>query len=101
MSVEIVWDDFKRESNLEKHGLDFIDAPLVLESPFRLDVEVVRSGEKRTQSIAYVFDVLTVLTVVHTLREDSLRIISFRTASELERSLYHQWLEEDFVGDET
>jgi uncharacterized DUF497 family protein len=32
----------------------------------------------RTQSFAYVFDVLTVLTVVHVWRESTMRIISFR-----------------------
>ena len=26
------WDEKKRQTNLEKHGLDFIDAPLVLEA---------------------------------------------------------------------
>lgn len=96
MTARILWDETKRQTNLDKHGLDFIDAVLVLESPFRLDVESVRGGEQRTQSLAYVFDVLAVLTVVHVDRDDSLRIISFRSASEEERSAYHDWLENDF-----
>jgi hypothetical protein len=66
---------------------------MVLDSPYRLDVESVRGGEERTQSFAYVFDVLAVLTVVHVAREDALRIVSFRPASEEERSAYHDWLE--------
>lgn len=37
---------------------------MVLESPYRLDVESVRATEVRTQSFAYVFDVLAVLTVM-------------------------------------
>jgi uncharacterized protein len=96
MTARILWDETKRKTNLDKHGLDFVDAVLVLESPFRLDVESVRGGEQRTQSLAYVFDVLAVLTVVHVDRDDSLRIISFRSASEEERSAYHDWLENDF-----
>ena len=52
------------------------------------------------QSLAYVFDVLAVLTVVHVARDDTLRIVSFRPASEEERSAYHVWLEEDFNGDQ-
>ncbi len=98
MSAHILWGEAKRQANLDKHGLDFVDAVMVLESPYRLDVESVRSGEQRIQSFAYVFDVLAVLTVVHTAREDALRIVSFRPASEEERSAYHGWLEEDFNG---
>lgn len=96
MSTHVVWDEAKRQGNLDKHGLDFLDAILVLDSLYRLDVESVRSGEHRTQSFAYVFDVLAVLTVVHVERGDVLRIVSFRPASEEERSAYHDWLENDF-----
>ena len=46
------WDEIKRQANLEKHGLDFADAPMVLESPYRLDVESVGGGEPRMQSFA-------------------------------------------------
>ncbi|AYH41839.1 BrnT family toxin [Azoarcus sp. DN11] len=99
MSTRIVWDEVKQEGNLDKHGLDFLDAVLVLESPYRLDVESVRSGECRTQSFAYVFDVLAVLTVVPVERGNALRIVSFRPASEEERSAYHDWLENDFDDD--
>ena len=98
MSPHILWDETKREVNLDKHGLDFIDAVMVLESPFLLDVESVRGKEERTQSFAYVFDVLAVLTVVHVAREEASRIVSFRPASEEERSAYHGWLENDFNG---
>lgn len=99
MSVRVLWDETKRQANLSKHGLDFVDAPMVLESPYRLDVNSVRDGEPRVQSFAYVFDVLAVLTVVHVTRDDALRIVSFRPASEEERNAYHGWLEEDFEGD--
>jgi uncharacterized DUF497 family protein len=100
MITPILWDEDKRKVNLDKHGLDFADAPMVLESPYRLDVEGVRGGESRMQSFAYVFDVLAVLTVVHVARNNAARIVSFRPASEEERSAYHGWLEEDFNGDQ-
>lgn len=96
MTTRILWDEAKRQANLDKHGLDFLDAVMVLESPYRLDIESVRSSEQRTQPFAYVFDVLAVLTVVHVTREDAIRIVSFRPASEEERSVYHGWLEDDF-----
>ncbi len=100
MSTHLLWDDAKREANLDKHGLDFADQPMVLESPYRLDARSVRGGEPRMQSFAYVCDVLTVLTVVHTTRENAWRNVSFRPASEEERSAYHDWLEEDFNGEQ-
>ena len=95
MAIRIVWDETKRQANLDKHGLDFQDAVMVLDSALRLDVQSLRQGELRTQSFAYVFDMLAVLTVVHVARDEALRIISFRTASEEERSAYHGWLEND------
>ena len=94
--MRILWDPEKRQINLTKHGLDFLDCVSVLDSPYRLDVESVRNRELRTQSFAYVFDVLAVLTVVHASREDTMRIIRFRLASEEERTAYHAWLENDF-----
>jgi len=89
----LTWDETKRQSNLAKHGLDFAHAALVLESPWRMDVDVVRSYELRTQSLAYVVDHLRVLTVVHTEREGAHRVISFRRASAQEREAYHEWLD--------
>lgn len=74
LPVLLRWDETRRQANIDKHGLDFVDAPMVLESPYRLDVDSVRGGESRMQSFAYVFDVLAVLTVVHVTRDDALRI---------------------------
>ena len=94
MDTPLIWDEDKREANLAKHGLDFADAAWVLESDIRLDVVVVRKGEERMQSFAYVFDRLAVLTLVHVEREIATRIISFRPASEDESETYHAWLED-------
>ncbi|MDD5215584.1 MAG: BrnT family toxin [Methylococcales bacterium] len=92
MKNKLIWDETKRQSNLKKHGLDFADANEVLESRYRFDIDVVRGGELRTQSISYAMGFLAVLTVVHTERDDSTRIISFRPASTNERENYYEWL---------
>ena len=97
MKSRFTWDEQKRAKNLDKHHLDFSDAGLVLDSQFRLDVESIRNEEGRTQSFAYVFDRLAVLTVVH-LSGEKPHIISFRTASEEEREVYHEWLENDYTA---
>lgn len=94
--MHITWNEAKRQANIEKHGLDFIDAVQVLDNCFRLDVPTMRGMEKRVQSLAYVLDVLAVLTVVHVARDELVRIISFRKASTVERTIYHDWLENDY-----
>jgi len=97
MKLRLTWNERKRATNLDKHHLDFADAGFVLDSPFRLDVISVRNDEERTQSFAYVFDRLAVLSVVH-LPGELHHIISFRTASEEERKVYHEWLENDYTA---
>lgn len=52
--MNILWDPDKRQTNLDKHGLDFIDAVMVLDSPYRLDVKKkgppTMSGSKTTST---------------------------------------------------
>jgi uncharacterized DUF497 family protein len=91
-----IWDEGKRKSNIAKHGLDFADAYLVFDSPYRLDITVVRNGEERTQSFSYVFDKLAVLLVIHIERGEKTRVISFRPASQIETEAYNEWLANDF-----
>lgn len=95
MKTKLTWDENKRQANLQKHGLDFADASEVLDSRYRLDIEIVRSDEMRTQSISYALGLLAILTVVHTERDTMTRVISFRTASKKEREIYDDWLENE------
>jgi uncharacterized DUF497 family protein len=90
--MELTWDEAKRRSNLVKHGLDFADAALVLDSSIRMDAEVERGNELRRVHMAYVFGRLATLLLVVTDRDDTTRIISFRRANREEREIYHDWL---------
>jgi uncharacterized DUF497 family protein len=94
------WDEAKRAANLHKHGLDFADADLVLESDYVLIMDSERKGEARKQAFAYVFDVLTVLTVAFVSGEERCRIVSFRQAKRKEREKYYAWLEKDYRDDQ-
>ncbi len=98
MTDQYSWKETKRRANIVKHGLDFIDAGLVLESKYKFEIDSPRGDEKRKQVFAYVFDVLAVLTVVY-LPGDVQHIISFRHAHRDEQEIYHDWLENDY--DET
>lgn len=95
MKNQYIWDENKRQTNLEKHGLDFADAECVLDSRYRLDVSVIRGGEERIQSFSYVMNKLTVLSLVHLERESLTRIVSFRYASKTESEVYYEWLEKE------
>lgn len=95
MRMTLEWDETKRLANLAKHGLDFSDAGLVLDSRYRLDIQVVRNGESRTMSFSYVMNRLAVLTVVHVDRKNLVRIVSFRPASEIETEAYYEWLAQE------
>jgi uncharacterized DUF497 family protein len=90
------WDEAKRTANLKKHGLDFLDADLVMESEYVRIVNDSRPGEPRKLAFAYVFEALVVLRVVFVDREQRCRVISFRPANRKERSDYYAWLEDDF-----
>ena len=95
METKLIWDEAKRRENLRKHGLDFADAGMVLDSRYRFDVTKLRGDEIRTQSFSYVMNRLAVLTVIHLSRDDSTRIISFRAAREKESEAYHDWISKE------
>ncbi len=52
------WDENKRNYNLEKHGIDFIDAILIFDDPDRIEFENIRQGEARIQTIGTVHDIV-------------------------------------------
>lgn len=85
----IVWDEAKRKTNLEKHGLDFADAGLVYESPSKVTFQSPRKGEARKQDIAMVVR-RKVLTLIYVERGTDIQVISFRVASRVEREVYEQ-----------
>jgi hypothetical protein len=82
------WDEAKREANLAKHGVDFVDAIAVFADPFRLERSDERHdyGEERRQTIGAVGT--RVLFIVYTRRNCVRRLISARKASKDEREAY-------------
>jgi uncharacterized DUF497 family protein len=95
MDLKLTWDENKRLTNLQKHGLDFRDAGEVLESRYRFDLSTVRNGEIRVQSLSYVMGVLRVLSVAHTDRHGLVRVFSYRAASREETEAYYEWLRDE------
>ena len=85
-----VWDEAKRKSNLEKHGLDFKDAHLVYENPDKCTYEALYRGERRFMDLATAVVHGRLLIFIYTERGDDVRVISFRPASREEREQYEQ-----------
>jgi uncharacterized DUF497 family protein len=76
------WDDAKRTRNIELHGIDFRDVPQVFDGPHLVQPSS-RTGEERLLAIGFLQS--REVTVVYTLRNGRLRIISARRASRYER----------------
>lgn len=84
------WDDEKNRTNIEKHGISFEQASRIFEG---LTLTVIDDrfeyGEVREISIGLI-DGIAYLTVAHTNREGSIRIISARPARRNERKRYDE-----------
>lgn len=90
--IEYEWDEDKRLSNLERHGLDFRSAYLVYENQGKLTLKSRYSDEPRFVDIAEVEGRTVVL--VYTLRSEAVRCISFRYAKRKERRIYDEQRED-------
>lgn len=81
------WDENKRQANVAKHGIDFVDAQDVFKDPAAFTYRSARpTNEQRYVTIGVVKGVL--VAVISTLREGTIRIISARIARRTERQMY-------------
>ena len=86
--MEFEWDENKRQSNLEKHKIDFVAASVILKSTFTIKSVSLYLDERRYLATGKIDDLY--VTVVYTIRVDKCRIISARIAREKERIYYEQ-----------
>ena len=82
------WDENKRDFNLQKHGLDFVDAVKIFNDPCRIELESERNNEIRYKTIG-IIDFKLVILLVYANRGKKKRIISARRASKKERAVYY------------
>ena len=91
----ISWDEAKRRSNIETHGLDFEGAEAIWDN-FTITREDTREdyGEKRLVT----FGILNgeVVVLVHTDRDEDMHVISLRRAEKYEARYYFETAEEYF-----
>ena len=85
MSYE--WDEQKREINVKKHGVDFIDVPELFDGEtVTIPDERFDYGENRFIVIGSLKNIVVV--VVYTERGENIRIISARKATKNEQIYY-------------
>jgi uncharacterized DUF497 family protein len=86
--VTYQWDPRKAAGNLKKHGVEFADAVGVFEDEFALWQEDSDDyGEERFVAVGRDF-LGRLLVVAFTFRNNDIRIISARKATENERKTY-------------
>ena len=87
--MEFEWDESKRESNLAKHLIDFLDAITIWNGPV-IDPASSRviGAEDRHLALGAIGDDHLTIAVVYTVRDDVRRIISARRARRNERQAY-------------
>jgi uncharacterized DUF497 family protein len=91
MKLEFEWDNAKAKANFQRHGVSFDLAATVFRDPFaieRLD-DRERHGEERFVIIGVV-EGKVLLFVAYTERQERIRIISARRATQYEQDDYFQ-----------
>lgn len=84
--MEFEWDESKRQSNIEKHGIDFERAKEIWKGPTLVWRTSRRGEETRITTIGQTGE--SIVAVVWTEREGVRRIISARPPSREERAYY-------------
>jgi len=88
--MEFAFDPAKDAANIAKHGISLADAMLVYNAPNKLTLESARNGEERLMDVAMVEVAGVVLVLVYVIRGNTVRAISLRRASQIERRLYEE-----------
>ena len=91
------WDEEKRLATIEKHGIDFVDAIEVLLAP-----HLLAPARSEIESRAFAIGELNGVTisVLFTMRDNAIRIITARRARRNEREQYQAFLSRRDSGDE-
>ena len=88
------WDSEKAESNLQKHGVSFEEAATVFADSLSRTIADPLHSDDEFRFVTTGFSHLQrQLVVVHTDREDKIRLISARSATARERKNYAETTE--------
>ena len=86
---EFEWDEEKAESNLKKHGISFEEAATIFNDPKIATIADPDHSEDEERYVSIGRSVvMRLLTVIHTFRKESIRLISARKATKAEKKNY-------------
>jgi uncharacterized DUF497 family protein len=86
---EFEWDEEKAKSNFKKHGVSFDEAATIFNDPKIATIPDPdhSEAEERYVSIGKSI-IMRLLSVIHTYREERIRLISARKATKAEKKTY-------------
>jgi uncharacterized DUF497 family protein len=90
------WDNNKNQSNIAKHGISFEEAIAIFDDPNILNYEDTRFNYEETRFVSIGQIILVTqektvsIVVIHTQRNQTIRLISARKANERERKRYER-----------
>lgn len=91
MYLEFEWDERKAAENLKKHGVSFAEASTVFGDPLSVTIsDPLHSADEDRFVILGISNQQRLLIVVHTYRNNKIRIISARIATPRERRQYER-----------
>jgi uncharacterized DUF497 family protein len=91
VSLIFEWDEEKAQINLQKHGVSFEEAATVFGDPLSLTIDDPQHSELEDRFVTIgISHRGQLVIVVHTDRNDRIRIISSRFATTRERKAYEQ-----------
>lgn len=86
--IGFVWDPVKARANLQRHGVSLESACEAFFDPFIRLLRTERTGGEDREVAIGMTKEWSLLVVVYTFREDSIRLISARPATGPERKAY-------------
>ena len=88
---EFEWDDEKAISNLKKHGVSFEEGATIFNDPLIASISDPDHSKEEERYVSIGISVQgRLLVVVHTEREERIRLISCRKATGTERKAYEK-----------
>ncbi len=88
-NIEFEWDESKNQSNIEKHGIDFLQAAKTFRTVYMIEtIERMFLLETRYKCLSQFNE--DVLSIIYTIRANKIRIISARKASRQERRRFYE-----------
>ena len=83
------WDDEKAQSNLNKHGVSFVEDATIFNDPNLATIADPDHSDDEERFVSIGVSVIRrLLSVIHTFRKERIRLISARKATKAEKEAY-------------